>query len=62
MTRFKELDRIERAIRDGDTVEPEWVRSYSRSRVAISPNNAQRKHWSELSAKSRGRDFLTKRR
>jgi hypothetical protein len=51
MTRFKELARIDRAMRDGNATDLRWAQSYCRSRIAIAPTESQRKYWSELFAK-----------
>lgn len=40
MSRFKEGERINRAINDGDTRELEWAREYSLSRARIAQTNA----------------------
>jgi hypothetical protein len=51
MTRFKELRRIQRAMRNGDTVDLRWALLYCRGRLKISTDKRSAKHWSELSAK-----------
>jgi hypothetical protein len=51
MTRFKELRRIQRAMRDGDTADLLWALLYCRSRLMISTDKRSAKHWSELSNK-----------
>jgi hypothetical protein len=51
MTRFKELERIERALRDKHQPELQWAFEYSRSRTRIAPNKRQQKYWRELSGK-----------
>jgi hypothetical protein len=51
MTRFKELARIERAMRDGHAADLRWAQSYCRSRIEIATDKRSAKYWSELSAK-----------
>ena len=50
MTRFKELKRIERAIRENDAEQLTWALSYCRSRLSIAPTKSQRKYWTALIA------------
>jgi len=48
MTRFKELKRIEAAIRHGNKVELEWAKSYCSMRVRTAIRKDQEKYWREV--------------
>jgi hypothetical protein len=45
MTRFKELKRIEMAIRHGNEEELNWALQYCRMRLSIITMKVHEKHW-----------------
>lgn len=48
MTRFKELQRIETAIKHRNQSELEWALSYCKMRWGIASRKDHRKHWHKL--------------
>jgi hypothetical protein len=48
VTRFKEGDRIRRAIESKTETELAWAIEYSRSRARIAENEQMRKYWLEV--------------
>ncbi|NRR93558.1 hypothetical protein HSX10_18450 [Winogradskyella undariae] len=51
MTRFKELKRIELAIKNKDEKEIVWALDYCNSRLQIAKMKSQIKHWTKLKGK-----------
>jgi hypothetical protein len=51
MTRFKELQRIEAAIKHKNEPELEWALSYCKMRLGIASRRDHQKHWHELERK-----------
>jgi hypothetical protein len=51
MTRFKELQRIENAIKNRDVSELKWSMKYCEMRIQIATMNHHVKHWSKLQRK-----------
>jgi len=45
MTRFKELKRIEIAIKNADRVNLVWAESYCKMRIQIATLDRQKEHW-----------------
>jgi len=45
MTRFKELKRIQRAIKNSDVVDLKWAETFCRSRIANAPTKNFDKEW-----------------
>lgn len=48
MTRFKELRRIERALKDSSPNELDWAKEYCAQRLSLSTLKDHKKHWSKL--------------
>lgn len=48
MTRFKELDRINKAVESRDEAELRWANDYCRSRLGIARTSAQERYWKAL--------------
>ena len=51
MTRFKELQRIESAIKYKNASELEWALGYCKMRLGIAPRKDHQKHWRNLERK-----------
>ncbi|MDO9308592.1 MAG: hypothetical protein Q7V04_05960 [Deltaproteobacteria bacterium] len=51
MTRFKELQRIENAIKNRDVRELEWAVKYCEMRIPIVTMKQHEKHWMKLQKK-----------
>ena len=48
MSRFKELNRIEEAIRHKNIPELQWAQSYSQSRINSAEMKEHLKHWKQI--------------
>lgn len=48
MTRFKELKRIEAAVRHRNKVELEWAKSYCSMRIQTAIRKDHKKYWQEV--------------
>jgi hypothetical protein len=48
VTRFKELQRIEIAIKHKNTTELQWALDYCRMRLGIAARKEHVKHWQQL--------------
>jgi hypothetical protein len=53
MTRFKELRRIEAAIKHRNSPELQWAVAYCQMRLQIATRKDHQKHWHQLEAKVR---------
>ncbi len=51
MTRFNELKRIERAIKNSDKEELEWSLHYAKMRISIATTKEHIKYWRKVSNK-----------
>ncbi len=51
MTRFKELRRIENAIKHRNKADLQWALKYCKMRLRISSRTDHQKHWSNLQKK-----------
>ncbi|HET6421038.1 MAG TPA: hypothetical protein VFG19_12810 [Geobacteraceae bacterium] len=51
MTRFKELQRIENAVKNRDVRELEWAVKYCDMRIPIATLKQHVKHWTKLQKK-----------
>jgi len=53
MTRFKELKRIEAAIKQRNKSELEWALGYCKMRLSITQRKDHEKHWRRIEAEVR---------
>ncbi len=48
MSRFKELRRIESAIKNNDKAQLEWATSYCKMRIGIAVRKDHQKYWHDI--------------
>lgn len=53
MTRFKELQRIENAVRHRNKAELEWAFAYCRMRLGLTRRKDHQKYWRKIAEKVR---------